>query len=195
LQCLLDNVSTKMYAIYNSLESWLYLLNLLINTYVREIHFHDNKWKVAPCENKLLYSNTFVDSYSDFLNRAKTLSQRLLDQSYVQPFLLSSLQKLYGRHHDIIERYEVLVSQMRINIFRLYVSPDLTLLDLTPPGLTHLQCDGCCIRSRTCLPIQSTWCHSRFLWQKQINMEKDQHGSCIWFQIHTCVLKCSWIYS
>jgi len=21
----------------------------------------------------------------------------------------------------------------------------------------------------------------------QINMEEDQHGSCIWFQIHTCV--------
>ena len=98
------------------------LVNLLINTYVREIHFHDNKWKFAPCEKKLLYSNKFVDSYSDFLNRAKTLSQRLLGRSYVQPFLLSSHQKLYGRHHDIIERYEVLVSQMRINILRFYVS-------------------------------------------------------------------------
>jgi hypothetical protein len=99
---------------------------------VREIHFHDNKWKFAPCENKLLYSNQFLDSYSDFLNRVKTLSQKLVGQGYVQPLLLSSLHKFYGRHHDIIERYEVFVSQMRINIFRLYFSPDLTLPDVTP---------------------------------------------------------------
>jgi hypothetical protein len=57
------------------------------------------------------------DSYSDFLNRAKTLSQKLLGQGYVQPLLVSSLQKLYGGHHDIIERYEVSVSQMRIDIY------------------------------------------------------------------------------
>ena len=127
-----------MYAIYNSLESWMYLLNLLINTYLREIHFHDNKWKFAPCENKLLYSNQFLDSYSDFLNRAKTLSQKLLGQGYVQPLLLSSLQKLYGRHHDIIERYEVWVSQMRINIFRLYFSPDIiTGIDSTLDWLIY----------------------------------------------------------
>ena len=138
MQFFLHNVSTKMYAIYNSLESWLDLLNLLINTYVREIHFHDNKWKFAPCEKKLLYSNKFVHSYSDFLNRAKTLSQRLLGRSYVQPFLLSSHQKLYGRHHDIIERYEVSVSQIRIYIFRFNVSPDLTLPDFTPPWIDSL---------------------------------------------------------
>ena len=62
----------------------------------------------------------------------KTLSQKLVGQGYVQPLLISTLHKFYGRHHDIIERYEVFVSQMRINIFRLYFSPDLTLPDLTP---------------------------------------------------------------
>jgi hypothetical protein len=129
-----------MYAIDNSLESWLYLLNLLIHTYLREIHFHDSSLNtiisenLAPCESKLLYSNQFLDSYSDFLNRAKTLSQKLLGQGYVQPLLLSFLQKFY----DIIERYEVSVSQMRIYIFKFYVSPDLTLPDFTPPWIDSL---------------------------------------------------------
>jgi hypothetical protein len=70
----------------------------------------------------LISSQIILLPYSNFLNRAKTLSQKVLGQDYVQTLLLSSIQQLYGRHHDIIERYEVLVSQMRINILRFYVS-------------------------------------------------------------------------
>ena len=56
--------------------------------------------------------------YSDFLNRAKLLSQKLLGQGYVQPLLISSLKKFYGRHHDLTDRYDVSISQMRLDIFQ-----------------------------------------------------------------------------
>ena len=39
--------------------------------------------------------------YSDVLNRAKLPSKKLLCQGYVQPLLISSLQKFYCRHHDL----------------------------------------------------------------------------------------------
>ena len=98
------------------------------NTFSRFFFKYNNKWKFAPGENKLLYSNQFLDSYSDFLNRAKTLSQKLLGQGYVQPLLLSFLQKFY----DIIERYEVSVSQMRIDIYEAGHAYPSEAPDVTP---------------------------------------------------------------
>ena len=55
--------------------------------------------------------------YSDFLNRAQLLTNKLLQQGYVAQRLKSSLLKFYGRHHDLIDRYETSVSQMRSDIF------------------------------------------------------------------------------
>ena len=55
---------------------------------------------------------------SDVLNRAKLPSKKLLCQCYVQPLLISSLPKFYCRHHDLTDRYDVSISQMRFNIFQ-----------------------------------------------------------------------------
>jgi hypothetical protein len=44
------------------------------------------------------------------------MSQKLLSQGYVQPLLKSSLQKFYDRHHDLVDRYDVSISQMRLDI-------------------------------------------------------------------------------
>ena len=57
------------------------------------------------------------DMYKDFVYRAKLLSQKLLTQGYVQPMLISSLKKFYGRHHNLTDRYGVSVSQMRLDVF------------------------------------------------------------------------------
>jgi hypothetical protein len=54
--------------------------------------------------------------HRDFLYRAKLHSQKLLSQGYVQPLLKSSLQKYYDRHHDLVDRYDVPISQMRLDI-------------------------------------------------------------------------------
>jgi len=37
--------------------------------------------------------------YSDLLDRAQLLTQKLLKQGYVAPRLKSSLQNIYGRYH------------------------------------------------------------------------------------------------
>ena len=50
--------------------------------------------------------------YSDFLERAQLLTQKLHKQGYDAPMLKSSLQKLYGRHHNLDDRYEISISQM-----------------------------------------------------------------------------------
>jgi hypothetical protein len=50
--------------------------------------------------------------YSDFLDRVQLLTQKLLKQDYVAPRLKSSLQKLYGRHHNLVDRYEISVSNL-----------------------------------------------------------------------------------
>ena len=74
------------------------------------------------------------DQYSDFLERAQLLTQKLLKQGYVAPRLKLSLQIFYCRHHDLVDRYEISISQMTIGSSPLYVdplSPTKLLSDLT----------------------------------------------------------------
>ena len=54
---------------------------------------------------------------SDFLDRVHLLTQKLLNQGYVAPRLKSSLQKLLGRHHDLVDSYEISISQMTMDLF------------------------------------------------------------------------------
>ena len=54
--------------------------------------------------------------YSDFLDRPQLLTQKLLKQGYVAPRLKSSLQTLYGRHHNLVDRYELSISQMTMDL-------------------------------------------------------------------------------
>ena len=52
---------------------------------------------------------------SDFLDRAQLLTQRLIKQGYVAPRLKSSLQIFYGRHHNLVDHYEISTSQMTMD--------------------------------------------------------------------------------
>jgi hypothetical protein len=54
--------------------------------------------------------------YSDCLARAQLVTQRLLKQGYVAPRLKLSQQKLYGRHHNLVDRYEISISQMTMDL-------------------------------------------------------------------------------
>ncbi len=51
--------------------------------------------------------------YTDFIYRAKLLTDKLLKQGYVVIRLRSSLQKFYGRHHELVDKYGVTISDMR----------------------------------------------------------------------------------
>jgi hypothetical protein len=54
------------------------------------------------------------ESASDFLYRAQLLTQKLLKQGYVASRLKSSIQKFYGCHHNLVDRYELSITQMTI---------------------------------------------------------------------------------
>ena len=51
-------------------------------------------------------------SYRDFLDRGLLLTRKLLNQEFLLVKLKSSLRKLDGRHHDLVDRYGISVSQM-----------------------------------------------------------------------------------
>jgi len=55
------------------------------------------------------------------------LTRKLLNQGFLLAKLNSSLRKIYGRHHDVVDRYGISVSQMTMDMFRLsYHSPSFS---------------------------------------------------------------------
>ena len=62
--------------------------------------------------SQLIRYSRACGKYNDFLDRASRLSGRLPSQGYVAPRLLMSLKKFYGRHHMLIDKYEISISQM-----------------------------------------------------------------------------------
>ena len=54
--------------------------------------------------------------YKDFIDRSMLLAKKLLTQGYEMPKLISSLKKFYGRHHELVDRYDVHVSKMSRDI-------------------------------------------------------------------------------
>ena len=59
--------------------------------------------------------------YKDFIDRSMLLARKLLTQGYEMPRLVSSLRKFYGRHHELIDRYDVHVSRMSRNFKIIFV--------------------------------------------------------------------------
>ena len=51
-------------------------------------------------------------SYHDFLDRGLMLTRKLLNQEFQMMKLKSSLRKFYGRHHDLVDHYEITVTQI-----------------------------------------------------------------------------------
>ena len=64
------------------------------------------------------YSRVF-GSNQDFRNRGLLLTRRLLNQWFLLVKLKSLLRKFYSRHHDLVDRYEISVSQMTTDMFHL----------------------------------------------------------------------------
>ena len=58
-------------------------------------------------------------SYQDFLDRGLLLTRKLLNQGFHLVKVESSLRILYGRHHDLVDRYGISVSHMTTDMFHL----------------------------------------------------------------------------
>ena len=55
--------------------------------------------------------------YADFLGRASLLTSKLLKQGYLQLCLIATCKKFYGRHHSLVIKYGVSVSQLIADLF------------------------------------------------------------------------------
>jgi hypothetical protein len=64
------------------------------------------------------YSRAY-GSYQNFLDRGLLLTGKLLKEEFLLVKLKSSLRKIYGRHHDLVDRYGIYVSQMITDMFHL----------------------------------------------------------------------------
>ena len=66
------------------------------------------------------------------------LTQKLLKQGYVAPKLRSSHQKLYTRHHDLVNRYEISISQMTMVLLLCIIYVDVFFPLSLPRLLSNL---------------------------------------------------------
>ena len=55
--------------------------------------------------------------HHDFLDTGLLLTRKLLNQEFRMVKLKSSLRKLYGRNHELVDRYGITVLQMIANMF------------------------------------------------------------------------------
>ena len=86
---------------------------------------------VAPAYGVYIYLSIYLSiyqmirysracgSYQDFLDRGLLLTKKLLNQGFLLVKLKSSLRKFHGRHHDLIDRHGLSVSQMKTVMFHL----------------------------------------------------------------------------
>ena len=83
------------------------LINLYVATFQQQVHMEYT-----------LYISWFIQysracgSYKDFLDSRLLPTRKILNQGILLVELKSSLRKFYGRHHDLIYRYGILVSPM-----------------------------------------------------------------------------------
>jgi hypothetical protein len=73
----------------------------------------------APAIFQLIRYSRDGGSYQDFLDRGLLLTRKLLNQGFRLVKLKSSLRKLYGRHHDLVYRFGISVSQMTTDVIHL----------------------------------------------------------------------------
>jgi len=67
--------------------------------------------------SQLMRYSRACGSYQDFLDIWLLLTKKLLNQGFLLVKLKSSLRKIYGRHHDLVDRYGISVSQMTTDLF------------------------------------------------------------------------------
>ena len=71
--------------------------------------------------------------YQDFLDAGLLLTREILNQEFLLVKFKSSLQKFCGRHHDLVDRYGIPVSQMTTDMFHL--SKHFLFMTVLLPGL------------------------------------------------------------
>ena len=55
--------------------------------------------------------------YEDFIKRSSLLASKLASQGYLLPKLVAKFKKFYGRHHDLIGKYNTSYTDMAKDVF------------------------------------------------------------------------------
>ena len=101
----------------------LKLLNFTPNFPIVNFPFICSNIPVAPAYvvyiSQLIRYSRACGSNHDSLGRRLLLTRDLLNQSFLLFKLKSSLGKFYGRHHDLVDRYGIYVSQITMDMLQL----------------------------------------------------------------------------
>ena len=62
--------------------------------------------------SQLIRDARACSNYQDFMERGKVLTTKLLSQGYQKTNLVATLKKFYGRHHDLVNPYNMAVSRI-----------------------------------------------------------------------------------
>ena len=100
-------------------------------------------------------------------------------------WLKSSLQKFYGRHHNLVDRYEISISQITMHLLvDVFLSLSLSIL---LPELTVYMSNTAGVRSKNYLPFTSIWVQPRFLVVESVLL--------IYFSFLCCPIMCLYVLS
>ena len=67
--------------------------------------------------SQLIRNVRACSNYQDFIERGKVLTTKLLSQGYQKAKLVATLKMFYGRHHDLVNPYNVAVSRIVSDVF------------------------------------------------------------------------------
>ena len=105
----------------NSLCTKLYDKRDDFNFAIVNFPFLDSNIPAAPAYgvyvSQLIRYARACSMYTSFLSRALLLTSKLLKQGYLQPRLMATCKKFYGRHYSLIAKYNITVSQLIADLF------------------------------------------------------------------------------
>ena len=67
--------------------------------------------------SQLIHYARTCSNYQDFMERGKVLTTKLLSQGYQKTKLVATLKKFCGRHHDLVNPYNLAVSRIVSDVF------------------------------------------------------------------------------
>ena len=83
--------------------------------------FLDSNIPVSPAYgvfvSQLIRYSRASSEYQDFIYRGSQLVSKLLQQGYVLARLITTFKKFYGRHHDLVDKYDKPMSRMARDLF------------------------------------------------------------------------------
>jgi hypothetical protein len=107
----------------SNIKTFSYDVEITINLFLDIFNFHIvnfpficSKIPAAPVYGvyipRVVRYSRACDFHQDFIDKGLLLKRKLLNQEFLFTKLKSSLRKLYGRQHDLVDRYGISVSQI-----------------------------------------------------------------------------------